>query len=102
MVVEQLTQAYKEYKNPEYLLYAKKVIESWYKNFCICQSLKVGSLLILREVLKIGNHVAHFLCDQTIEKWLNFKLSNTTFLSRATEAINGAIMIMEPFFVTLS
>jgi len=33
MVVEQLTQAYKEYGNPAYLTYAKSVIESWYRNF---------------------------------------------------------------------
>ena len=35
MVVEQLTQAYKEYNDPEYLVYSKKVIESWYKSFPI-------------------------------------------------------------------
>jgi hypothetical protein len=33
MVVEQLTQAYKKYQDPQYLAYSKKVIESWYKNF---------------------------------------------------------------------
>ena len=27
--------------------------------------------------MKIGNQVAHFLCDRTLQKWLNFKLSNT-------------------------
>ncbi len=27
--------------------------------------------------MKIGNRVAHFLCDRTVEKWLNFRLSNT-------------------------
>jgi len=39
--------------------------------------LKVWSLSIIREELKIGNRVAHFLYDRTIEKWLNFRLSNT-------------------------
>ncbi len=33
MVVEQLTQAYKQYGDPVYLTYAKAVIESWYRNF---------------------------------------------------------------------
>ncbi|WP_404322672.1 heparinase II/III family protein [Cytobacillus firmus] len=33
MVVEQLTQAYQEFGNEEYLKYAKEIIESWYKNF---------------------------------------------------------------------
>ncbi|WP_297990680.1 ABC transporter permease, partial [uncultured Anoxybacillus sp.] len=27
----------------------------------------------------IGNRVAHFLCDRTVEKWLNFRLSNTIY-----------------------
>jgi ribokinase len=27
--------------------------------------------------MKFGNQVAHFLCDQTTEKWLIFRLSNT-------------------------
>jgi hypothetical protein len=27
--------------------------------------------------MKIGNRVAQFLCDRTVEKWLNFRLSNT-------------------------
>ncbi|WP_404322671.1 heparinase II/III family protein [Cytobacillus firmus] len=35
MVVEQLTQAYQEFGNEEYLIYAKEVIESWYENFPI-------------------------------------------------------------------
>ncbi|MFC0274905.1 hypothetical protein ACFFIX_26735, partial [Metabacillus herbersteinensis] len=32
---------------------------------------------IIKEVNRIGNHVAHFLCDQTLGKWLKFRLSNT-------------------------
>ncbi|MBM7585767.1 hypothetical protein JOC86_002309 [Bacillus pakistanensis] len=35
MVVEQLTQAYKEYKNPEYLIYAREVIKDWHEDFPI-------------------------------------------------------------------
>ncbi|MEK6455909.1 hypothetical protein [Caldifermentibacillus hisashii] len=29
---------------------------------------------------KFGNQVAHFLCDQTTEKWLIFRLSNTLIM----------------------
>ncbi|ABO68782.1 JAB domain-containing protein [Geobacillus thermodenitrificans] len=37
--------------------------------------------------MKIGNQVAHFLCDRTLQKWLNFKLSNTMCLNTKNEVV---------------
>jgi len=40
--------------------------------------------------MKIGNRVAHFLCDRTVEKWLNFRLSNTCAATSVVEKQKAA------------
>ncbi|MGM0876432.1 MAG: heparinase II/III family protein [Bacillota bacterium] len=77
MVVEQLTQAYKQYGDPEYLTYAKAVIESWYKYFPVegYRSYKWG----------YNDHGTALRCFILIDFWNVYK---KTSLHRDTEFAN--------------